>query len=57
MYARSTMPSDELLFAPGLERWTLDCKLMPSPLPAVLDYKPTHAGGALAHLDNVSGVE
>jgi hypothetical protein len=47
----STLPADELLFAPGLEQWTLDTRLAPTPLPPGAGYIPQYSDGFLANLE------
>ncbi|KAL6753539.1 hypothetical protein V8C86DRAFT_2725244 [Haematococcus lacustris] len=49
----STLPAEELLFATGLQCWTLDLKMLPSPLPAAAGYSPTFSAGLRANLEGV----
>ncbi|GFH20482.1 uncharacterized protein HaLaN_17610 [Haematococcus lacustris] len=49
----STLPAEELLFATGLQCWTLDLKMLPSPLPAAAGYSPTYSAGLRANLEGV----
>ncbi len=54
--SRSTLPADQLLFATGVERWTLDTKLTLSPLLPAAGYAPQYSSGLLANLEEVRAV-
>ncbi len=47
------MPSEELLFIPNVEQWTLNTPMACSPLPPGSGYSPRYSGGIMAHLDEV----
>ncbi len=51
--ARRTVPSEELLFLPDVEQWTLNTPMACTPLPAAAGFSPRYSAGVMPHLDEV----